>query len=108
MTEVPQPLPPLSPDELAVVSRLSDLQRRAMDAALLAEVLPHWRKVAMVVGCAMGRPSHVPGVTDTYYGQRVCALVGEGQIEVQGNVEYMRFSEVRLWPRKDGASHDSQ
>ena len=95
--EIPQPLPPLTAEERAVVSRLTESQRQAIDAALLAEVLPRWRKVAMVVACAMYRPTHVPGLPDTYYGQRISALVDEGRIEAQGNVEYMRFSEVRLF-----------
>ena len=94
--ELPQPLPPLTPEERARVSRLTRQQLLAIDEALLAEVRPRWRKVAMVVACAMGRPSHIKGIPDTFYGQRMCALVAEGRIEAQGNVEYMRFSEVRL------------
>ena len=103
--EIPQPLPPLTAVESAVVSRLSAEQRRAIDAALLAEVTTRWRKVAMVVACAMNQPSHVAGVPDAFYGGRVCALVDEGRIEAQGNVEYMRFSEVRL--SQESASHDA-
>ena len=84
---------------------MSDEQRHAIDAALLAEVTPRWRKVAMVISCAMQQPSHVLGVPDTFYGQRVAALVNAGRIEAQGNVEYLRFSEVRLFP-SESASHD--
>ena len=68
---------------------MSQQQRQAIDESLLAEVTERWRKVAMVVARAMDRPSHVHGVPDPFYGQRMCALVQEGR------VEYMRFSEVR-------------
>jgi hypothetical protein len=106
--EIPQPLGPVTPEERAAASRLSDQQRRAIDAALLAEVTPRWRKVALVVARAMSQPSHVVGVPDTFYGRRVCALVEAGRIEARGNVEYMRFSEVRLLPsEKDEVSPDA-
>ena len=95
--EIPKPLPPLTAEERAIVSRLTEDQRQAIDAALLAEVAAHWRKVAMVVARAMDRATHVPGLPDTYYGQRIRALVGERRIEAQGDVEYMRSSEVRLF-----------
>ena len=96
--EIPQPLPPLTAEERALVSQLSPQQLQSIDEALLAGVTERWRKVAMVVGLAIGRPSHVRGVPDTFYGQRMCVLVKEGRVEAQGNVEYMRFSEVRHWP----------
>ena len=93
--EIPQPLPPLTEEERALVAELSPEQRQAIDESLLAEVVVHRRKVAMVVARAMDRPSHVHGVPDTFYGQRICALVEEGRVEARCNVEYMRFSEVR-------------
>src|SRR5690606_27190171 len=102
--EIPQPLPPLTPEERALVSQLSQQQRQAIDESLLAEVTERWRKVAMVVARAMDRPSHVHGVPDTFYGQRMCAFVEEGRVEARGNVEYMRFSEVR---RSSSASPDA-
>ena len=101
--ETPQPLPALTAEERAFVSRLTPQQLQAMDEALLSEVTERWRKVAMVVARAMDRPSHVQGVPDTFYGLRMCALVDGGRVEAQGNVAYMRFSEVRLWP---SGSHD--
>jgi hypothetical protein len=55
-TEKPEPLPPPTPKEGAIVSQLSGTQRQIIDAALLAEVQMHWRKVAMVVACAMSNP----------------------------------------------------
>jgi hypothetical protein len=96
--EIPQPLPALTPEESALISQLSQQQLRAIDELLLVELTERWTKVAMVVARAMDRPSHVHGVPDTFYGQRMRALVEEGRVEARGNVEYMRFSEVRRWP----------
>ena len=37
-----------------------------------------------------------PNIPDIYYAQRVRRLVAVGELESQGNLEYMRYSEVRL------------
>jgi len=44
----------------------------------------------------MNESTHVPGIPDIYYANRVRALVEAGRLESQGNLDYMRFSEVRL------------
>ena len=97
--ETPQPLPPLTPDERARVSRLSEQELVAIDRALVAEAAQQWRKVAMLIARAMDGPGHISGIPDTFYGQRVRGLVKEGRLESRGNVEYIHFSEVRL-PRE--------
>jgi hypothetical protein len=94
--EEPEPYGPLSAEESALVSQLNDNQLKLIDEALLAEADVHWRKVARVVGSAMRKPTHVRGVPDIFYAQRVRKLVEAGRLESQGNLEYMRFSEVRL------------
>ena len=38
----------------------------------------------------------IPDVPDIYYAQRVRRLVAVGELESQGNLEYMGYSEVRL------------
>jgi hypothetical protein len=40
--------------------------------------------------------ARIPNVPDVYYAQRVCHLVEVGKLESQGNLAFMRFSEVRL------------
>jgi hypothetical protein len=103
-TEEPEPEPSLSAEELERVSQLTDDELRLIDEALLAEADVNWRKVARVVGFAIGKPSHVQGIPDVYYAQRVRRLVEAGRLESQGNLEYMRFSEVRLpGANRDGA-----
>ena len=37
-----------------------------------------------------------PNIPDVYYAQRVRRLVAVGELESQGNLEYMGYSEVRL------------
>jgi hypothetical protein len=103
--EVPIPLPRLTEREKLIISRLNPNQRQAIDKALMGAVTQRWSKVAMVVARAMRRSTHVSGVPDTFYGLRVGALVKAKRIEAQGRVEFMRFSEVRLWPAKSQEVH---
>jgi len=56
-----------------------------------------WRKVARIVGTTIGELSErFPGIPDVYYAQRVRRLVAVGELESQGNLEYMGYSEVHL------------
>jgi Protein of unknown function len=87
----------LSDEEQEAVSKLKSSQVELIDRALLSECATSWRKVARVVGAAMNSlKAQALGVPDAYYAQRVELLVNSGQLESQGNLEYMRFSEVRL------------
>ena len=46
---------------------------------------------------AIGKLSaRIPDVPDIYYAQRVRHLVEIGKLESQGDLHYMRYSEVRL------------
>ena len=95
--EIQTPDPPLSPEELALVAQLTESQVAAIDAALMSHATKHWRKVAMLVGLAMSEiPERKRGIPDLYYAQRIRHLVANGRLESDGNLEYMRFSEVRL------------
>ena len=102
MSEIPQPEPPLTAEELALVASLSAAEVGAIDRALLANTHDRWRKVAMVVGKTMGElTNRRHGIPDTYYAQRVRKLVENGALESQGNLAFMRFSEVRLPQSRD-------
>lgn len=95
--EVPIPDPPLSADEAALVAKLTQVQVAAIDAALMSHAKPQLRKVAMVVGMAMGmQPDRVAGIPDLFYAERVRKLVADGRLVAEGNLAFMRFSEVRL------------
>ena len=91
------PDPPLNDEELALVSKLKETDIEKIDEALLSNSCENWRKVARIVGTTMmnfiGR---VPGIPDIYYAQRVRHLVEKGMLESQGNLAFMRYSEVRL------------
>ena len=95
--ETPIPDPPLSPEEEAKVAQLTEKEIKAIDEALMSNVQPRWRKVAMIVGLTMSHlENRVRGIPDLFYAQRVRKLVEAGRLESQGNLAYMRFSEVRL------------
>ena len=86
----------LTPGQVKLVEQLTDEEIQAIDSALLANCCERWRKVARVVGTTMTElPSRVEGIPDIYYSQRVRKLVEAGQLESQGNLSYMRYSEVR-------------
>lgn len=98
--EIPIPDPPLSPEQEARVAQLTSSEIGAIDHTLLSNAKPSWRKVAMLVGLAIGQlEDKIEDIPDLYYSQRVRKLVQSGRLESQGNLAYMRFSEVRL-PRK--------
>lgn len=96
MSEIPQPDPPLTAQEEALVASLSAGDIREIDLALIENTHDRWRKVAMVVGKTMGDlENRRSGIPDTFYAGRVRQLVADGSLESQGNLAYMRFSEVR-------------
>ena len=92
-----RPDPPLTPVQAMRVSRLKQEDLWEIDRVLLAQSAPAWRKVARIVGMTIGELSErFPNIPDVYYAQRVRRLVAVGELESQGNLEYMRYGEVRL------------
>lgn len=86
----------LTADQVKLVEKFTDEEVQAIDNALLANCCDRWRKVARVVGTTMMElPNRVEGIPDIYYSQRVRKLVVTGLLESQGNLSYMRYSEVR-------------
>ena len=101
MKEVPKPAPPLTPDQKAKVEQLIEEDIKKIDEAILLSTWQHWRKVASVVGKTMVLiEDQFPGIPDSFYAERVRKLVEVGLLISQGNLEYMRFSEVRLPPQE--------
>jgi len=95
--ETPVPDPQLTPGQKALVEKLSNEQIQEIDNLLLSYAKPSWRKVAMLVGLAItDEKVRVEGIPYVFYSQRVRALVENGYLESQGNLQFMRFSEVRL------------
>lgn len=93
----------LDPEEQELADRLTPEQIQRIDAQLLADcVAERWRKSARIVGTAwLALSKELPDVSAGYYAQRVIALVEAGSLEAQGNLHYMRFSEVRLPSRAE-------
>jgi hypothetical protein len=85
----------LTAEDEANITTLRAEDIEAIDQSLFSNVSMGWHKVAMVVGMAMAE-QHRPGIPDEFYAQRVRRLAELGRIESQGNLTYMRFSEVRL------------
>jgi hypothetical protein len=95
--ETPEPNPPLTPDEESAAIRLTAEDLRVIDDTLLSCVGDRWQKLAMVVVRAKERlESRYPVFSHTFYAMRVEYLSDLGRLESQGNLDYMRFSEVRL------------
>jgi len=92
-----EPDPPLNLEQSLRVSKLSQEDLWDIDREILARSARSWRKVARVVGEAIGELSmRIPDVPDIYYAQRVRHLVEVGKLESQGNLKFMRYGEVRL------------
>jgi hypothetical protein len=88
---------PMTPEELAVVASLAPETVAKIDATLMSHASPYDRKVAMVVAQAMGDLSTVaPNVPDLFFAERVKVLVASGKLVARGDLNYMRYSEVRL------------
>ncbi len=94
--EAPEPDGDLTSEQIKLVEQLTDAEIQTIDNALLANTSIRWRKVARVVGTVMMElPNRVKGIPDAYYSQRVQMLVKDGLLESQGNLSFMRYSEVR-------------
>jgi Protein of unknown function len=80
-----------------LVAALTIEQVNEIDNAILSAAKTHGRKVAMIVGLVMmNSPNRISGIPDIFYAQRVKVLVSKGLLLSDGNLDYMRFSEVRL------------
>lgn len=83
--------------QAAAIEALDEKDHAAIDSTLLARCDSRWRKVSFVVGAAMsdldGEYDRVP---DVYFASRVRRLVEAGRLVAVGNLDHMRFSEVRL------------
>ncbi|HKB60057.1 MAG TPA: DUF3658 domain-containing protein [Gallionellaceae bacterium] len=87
----------MTSEEARIAASLSGEMVQKIDACLLSHAKIRERKVAMIVGLAMMDKSlRVPGLPDLFYRDRVKSLVARGLLLSEGNLDYMRYSEVRL------------
>ena len=83
----------LEPEEEAYVNGLDAVTIAEVDEKLLAECSTQWRKAARVIGATMGRAPEIPL---GFFARRLIALGTAGRLEIDGDLNYIRFSEVRL------------
>ena len=92
-----EPEPCLSEEQKSSISRLSLEKLEEIDRILLSYANEQFQKVAKIVGLFMMRSDlHLSGVPDIFYAQRIEALANNGLLEYQGNLKFMRYSEVRI------------
>lgn len=88
---------PLTEEQQKRVDRLTPEELQRIDDSLMADASTQWRKVARIVGTALiENCDAIKGVPDIFYASRVRKLVEEGRLQSDGNLDYMRFSEVKL------------
>ncbi len=95
--EIPIPDGDLTEEQKIFVSNLSDEELNGVDQFILSIASYRWKKVAMLVAKVMfDYPGAIDELPDVFYSSRIQKLVEEGKLESQGNLMYMRYSEVRL------------
>lgn len=83
--------------EKTAVSRLSETDIQHIDDALLSYANCHFQKVAKIVAAFMTESTlHKAEIPDLFYAMRIEALVGKQRLVHQGNLQYMRYCEVKL------------
>ena len=87
----------LSPEETARVSQLTAADLQRIDGCLLSHMSHRWQKIARVVVLAMSTlDREFPDVPDVFFSLRIKSLVESGAVEAAGDLNRMRFSEVRV------------
>ncbi len=84
-------------EEAAAFARLPKGEVKDIDDAILSCATSHWQKVARMVSLAeKNLASKYPQFSYSLYAERIRFLAVEGLLESQGDLSFMRFSEVRL------------
>ena len=97
MIEFLEPDGELDEEQRELVSKLSEAELRKIDETLLSNASLRYKKVAMIVATSMmDLMKNNPDLPDIFYSQRIQKLVAEGRLVAEGNLDYMRYSEVRL------------
>ena len=96
MDDDPLDDPSLGPEQQTRVERLSSVELRKIDEALIGNTATSWRKVTRVIGVTMaGLKAEFEGIPDVFYAQRIKTLVKRGAIQSRGSLDRMRYSEIR-------------
>ncbi len=97
MEEIPVPYSDLTAEQKDKIAQLSDQDLSEINTLILSNSSKHWRKQAMVIAKTMSELEiRFPEISDNFYAEYISKLVKEGYLESQGNLKYIRFSEIRL------------
>src|SRR5215204_3197347 len=93
-----EPDPELNDEQIKLVKKLSVDEVEDIDIALLSFARrKYYRKVAYLVGMTMSRfPIRIEGIPDIFYAQRVRRLVEKGLLVYEGDLNRMRYCEVKI------------
>jgi Protein of unknown function len=92
-----QPDHPLTPEKEAQPSLPTAADLKRIDECLLSHASHQWRKVAYVIGrTILALDREFPHMPDGFYSTRIKHLAESGAIETAGNLDRMRYSEIRL------------
>ena len=92
--------PPTPEDEARMRSLPGETLER-IDQCLLSNTSHTWRKVARVIALTMtALEQELPDLPDGIYTLRVKHLAASGSIEAAGNLDRIRYSEIRLPDQK--------
>nr|CAS03048.1 putative integron gene cassette protein [uncultured bacterium] len=87
--------------------RRHTMEIQQVDKFILASVNSNWQKIAMVIAKALTAPD-IGSPDDQYDAEfiasRVEALIGKGELEIQGRSNNWRHSEVRLKSHSSGVA----
>jgi hypothetical protein len=97
--EIPEANPSPNAEEQSASAKLTEADLRVIDAAILANCSHRWLKVALVVTSTEDAlKEHYPALSYVYYSTRVVCLASKGRLEFQGDLQHIRFCEVRIAP----------
>lgn len=82
----------MTPDEEAAVQLLTPAEIQRVDDCLLSNIPERWVKVARVIALTIPQ---LPDIPVAFLSLRVKHLAASGFIEAAGNLNRMRYSEVR-------------
>jgi hypothetical protein len=101
---------PLWPEAEAKARLLTAADLQRIDDCLLSHASDRWQKVARIIGLAMrDLDRQLPYLPDGSYTLRIKHLVASGAIEAVGDLNRIRYSEVRLTgPKPTGPSRTKQ
>lgn len=93
----PTPDGVLHASELEAVSRLKESDIGVIDRTLVSNSTDTWRKATRIVGHTLvDLNNELTGIPLGFFAQRMAALVQSGELEVQGNLDFIRLCELRL------------